>query len=588
MRAADWKKLANHSLYFESMNIATPSSPPCIYLASLEADAGTNKPKHSRSPGRQARASPWHARRGRTRSQQARSLMLYCERSRFIAWRVEPYECSHAAVVNDTVPPFAAMGTLLKHERQASQDERERMRGEKRRVSTTSLFVAMLGVYSFVFFLQSSRHIVSVSSNKERNGRASASVDKLHLTKKKSSLKTVSKPQRPITKPVKLPNHAITLIAENVKIPVVVWPNVEYGAETAASMHLEENGIAESLILELSTKMWDFSPNVVWVADVAGYDSEEEFCSNFLEKVEEAIDKRAQLGLPSQWPVFIVDWTDYGMDLQCESIETILGLDYIKYTQRATVYGRKWNNRKGWVNVGWLNKDNGIYFRQAPLPVRTDTVEALARVLLVKFNTTLASPIEKFERGIDVAHFWPIDLVGVRNTGDARLRLKVSQIVADVGNSTDLNAFVGLAGNASSTGRRQAQSSYIETMLDSKIVVVSQRDNWEDHYRLFEALVSGAMVMTDRMLSLPEGLENGTSIVEFGSADDLRFKLLYYTQHSKERLKIASRGREVSMKRHRSWHRMEEIIFGRVVSDCSRAQVGSHCPWIVHAIELNV
>ena len=78
---------------------------------------------------------------------------------------------------------------------------------------------------------------------------------------------------------------------------------------------------------------------------------------------------------------------------------------------------------------------------------------------------------------------------------------------------------MGLAGNALQAGRRSVHSDYIQAMLNSKIVVVTQRDDWEDHYRLFEALVSGAMVMTDRMLSLPKGLENGVSIIEFQSED---------------------------------------------------------------------
>ena len=88
--------------------------------------------------------------------------------------------------------------------------------------------------------------------------------------------------------------------------------------------------------------------------------------------------------------------------------------------------------------------------------------------------------------------------------------------------------------------------------------------------------------MTDRMLSLPQGLENGTSVVEYTSADDLKSKLLYYLNHEEERIEIAQEGRRVAMTRHRTWHRMEEIVFGRVVSDCS--SLGrEECPWIVHA-----
>jgi len=105
-------------------------------------------------------------------------------------------------------------------------------------------------------------------------------------------------------------------------------------------------------------------------------------------------------------------------------------------------------------------------------------------------------------------------------------------------------------------------------MLRSKIIVLSQRDEWEDQYRLMEAMVSGAMVMTDAMLSLPTGYHDALNIVEYHSAVDLLDKITYYLdpQHESERLAIATQGRTLAMTRHRSWHRMEEIIFGRIMS----------------------
>jgi hypothetical protein len=73
----------------------------------------------------------------------------------------------------------------------------------------------------------------------------------------------------------RMEHHAISLIAAAdanwtrpfPEIPVVVWPNVEYDASTAASMHLEENGIHESLVLKLSNNLWDVSSQVIWIAD---------------------------------------------------------------------------------------------------------------------------------------------------------------------------------------------------------------------------------------------------------------------------------------------------------------------------------
>jgi len=170
----------------------------------------------------------------------------------------------------------------------------------------------------------------------------------------------------------------------------------------------------------------------------------------------------------------------------------------------------------------------------------------------------------------------------------AKLRQQVSSIIHDLDNTT--STFVGLAGNALQAGRRNAHSDCAEAALHAKIAVVTQRDDWEDHYPLFEALVSGAMAMMDRMLSLPKGLEDGISIVEFDSKEDLRNKILYYTDHNQERIEIARQGREVSMSRHRTFHRVEQVVFGRQLTDCSlrrsddsTSRMDSKCPWIVHA-----
>jgi hypothetical protein len=134
------------------------------------------------------------------------------------------------------------------------------------------------------------------------------------------------------------------------------------------------------------------------------------------------------------------------------------------------------------------------------------------------------------------------------------------------------------------SGRRGVKSAYIEALLSTKILIVTQRDGWEDHYRLFEGLVGGPMILMDRMLSLPQGLENGTHVVEFTSEAELISLALYYLSNPKERLEIARRGRLEAMSRHRSWHRMEQIIFGDTLSRCKEDKKGD-CPFIEHANE---
>lgn len=153
-----------------------------------------------------------------------------------------------------------------------------------------------------------------------------------------------------------------------------------------------------------------------------------------------------------------------------------------------------------------------------------------------------------------------------------------------MGKNESLNVFVGLAGDAARTGRRGIKSEYIDALLRSKINVVTQRDEWEDHYRLFEALVTGGLVFTDRMLTLPQGLVNGTNVIEYTSQEDLRTKIRYYLSHPDERIEIARQGRLLAMSQHRSWHRIEEIVFGSLLTVCERKN-GSPCPFIVHANE---
>ena len=130
--------------------------------------------------------------------------------------------------------------------------------------------------------------------------------------------------------------------------------------------------------------------------------------------------------------------------------------------------------------------------------------------------------------------------------------------------------YAALAGNASESGRTSVARGYIEGLLNTKIITIVQRDGWEDHYRLFEGLLSGAMVMCDRMLGMPSGLVNGTHLIEFTGEHDFIEKALYYLEHDDERQAIAYRGRELAMTRHRSWHHMEQIILGQPITMCPR------------------
>lgn len=388
-------------------------------------------------------------------------------------------------------------------------------------------------------------------------------------------------------------------VPELAPIPVVVWPLWEFGPKTAEALHIELNGLDESPFLVRIDDPLHLDPKIVWIGDTGYAYGWAVWCNKFLQQIRRAQTLRHQRNLPTSWPIIIVDWTDSPTQQVCPHIEDAIGKSWVKYTKRSIAGWRHYNATSGWVHTGRrvdLNKTGRDYV-PTPLPVRTDTIQHLHDALQLR-NFTLADAIEeRLERPMDVTHMWPLDPTAHRSgVGNAmsELRTRVSRLVHDFGNRTGWTVHVGLAGTAVHAGRRGVSSAYIEALLSTKIVVVTQRDIWEDHYRLFEALVSGALVVTDTMLSLPVGLQNGTSIVEAGSADQLDALLEYYLQHPVERMAVAREGRRIAMSRHRSWHRLEEILFGRPLSVCnltleertpSRGSGSSSCPYIVHANE---
>jgi spore maturation protein CgeB len=132
-----------------------------------------------------------------------------------------------------------------------------------------------------------------------------------------------------------------------------------------------------------------------------------------------------------------------------------------------------------------------------------------------------------------------------------------------------IRTHVGVIGN-NKDGMDQGniQLDYVERLLNSKLVVVTQRDEWEDHLRLYDSLASGALVLTDHMHTLPAGFQNKTNILVYDSPQSLQRLISYYLdpRNSKKRKAIAQSGWKLAMSRHRSFHRIEQILFGEAMT----------------------
>jgi hypothetical protein len=288
-----------------------------------------------------------------------------------------------------------------------------------------------------------------------------------------------------------------------------------------------------------------------------------------------------------------------GRQKAVEGLKALLGAHNVRLVQQQWQQGRHWSPINMFPTTGQLiprGRDGPSWcldpypVLQIPYTVRSDYAEAVQEVytkylsnadtgtLADKKNHPTITPCDTI-RPRDVAHFWSIQ----PNEPYAELRNEVTKVVLSLNNSTTtttnatttnqiqnhtrqrtpLQVLGDVVSANGSKGRTTAQAAYVDALLTTKIVVVAQRDAWEDHYRLFEALIGGALVMTDPMWTLPGGYVHGENIVVYQTLEELRQYLLYYLEHPEERLEIARKGWQLAKSRHRTYHWMEELFFGK-------------------------
>jgi len=380
-------------------------------------------------------------------------------------------------------------------------------------------------------------------------------------------------------------------------IRVVLVPSVQNETLAARFAHLIMDGIQQSPRLAWADD--DNDDSAVWLVEV-GYGmmkwGNQNWCTTVGEEIQRTQRLRQQAGRPKPtWPVVLLDYDDYPPSDRklCPQFGELLGNENVVYSFRSIAKSRSWNRKEKWVNLGrkitpTIDFDPAVqnyHYKHRPIGVRTDIVQAID-MNLKEQGLSLCQDMEYLlKRDIDVGYFWqgtgsPGGEVALRNTVFRALNgMKTTK--------TDWNMFVGLSGNRAHQGRQFASVSYVETLLRCKIVVVVQRDKWEDHYRLFEAIVAGALVLTDFMFGLPKGLVDGVSIVQYNSTADLQGKLEYYVTHERERLAIARAGRRIAMERHRSWHHMEEMILGATMTICDDTD-SNQCPFGVTVTDMDL
>jgi hypothetical protein len=273
------------------------------------------------------------------------------------------------------------------------------------------------------------------------------------------------------------------------------------------------------------------------------------------------------------WKVLIIDFSDrFQFQLRRYHRLQIWDKSHVRIAVRSIVQGRHYleaqDNRMVSGRIAPNLQTAGGPMLHCPYAVRTDIVESLTSVLSKAAAAAAADKdqIWKRPRPLDVFHPWNVS----SREGKSKFRNAVSKTVRSWNNATTVNSSSRILitsieeqGPRRTVGRNAANQEYVQAMLSAKIVVVTQKDDWEDHYRLMEALISGPLVLADTMLAAPHGLEHGKNVIFFSTLDELQDRAMYYLVHEQERQEIAKRGWELAMGRHRSWHRMEELLFGR-------------------------
>jgi hypothetical protein len=129
--------------------------------------------------------------------------------------------------------------------------------------------------------------------------------------------------------------------------------------------------------------------------------------------------------------------------------------------------------------------------------------------------------------------------------------------------SNKYKVHTGLVGNAGEIGRNTIQMDYYRKILDSKIIVTVNPDNWEGDWRLFEALSCSPLVMVDRMLTpVKNNFVDGKHLVYYDTnkLDVLLEKIDYYMENLDKSQTIATSGYNHTLKHHTAKNRMDEIL----------------------------
>lgn len=267
----------------------------------------------------------------------------------------------------------------------------------------------------------------------------------------------------------------------------------------------------------------------------------------------------AKLERQSEDYVLLADFSGSTRQSRCEHL--FPDDDRIRLAKRSIVEGRYYNRDNQTIHEGEVAPNSGAESSAGPV-MQTSFVVRERFVSALHNNTRENNPM-KSTRRTDVCFFW--------KEGDyshySFWRREVSNFVLQLANSSNYTSLVDMVANdEDGMEAGNIQIKYVKSLIHCKIVVIAQRDEWADHYRLYESLASGALVLTDPIIAPPEGLKNKTNIMVYDSLESLGRMIHHFLENKDRRKSVGRRGMELALGRFRSWHRVEEMLFGSPIS----------------------
>lgn len=202
--------------------------------------------------------------------------------------------------------------------------------------------------------------------------------------------------------------------------------------------------------------------------------------------------------------------------------------------------------------VGWYFKrsvvkrgDDMIVYPHLPLSGEITPIHFAVREDYLRYERSLP-PVE--EKCYDIVCMFLEDQGGMRGKAVEVVKNRNEKVFHGVVYDKDFSKRYGIV-----------NKEYYNIMRKSKIIVTANPKDWEGDFRLWEALLTGSMVMCDRMISNP-GLVDRTHIIWYDNPEHLDVLLTYYLQKPEEIEEIGMNGKLWCLGNGLYKHRVQDIL----------------------------